>query len=741
MVASSRSFLYASVAVLAVSAASAQTQPALPTPGPGAAAKAAKGQSGLEEVVVTARKRKERVQSVPATVTVLSKKQLQQDAVASFQDLTNVAPALNVSRSPSPGQFAVTVRGLGTQPGNPSLDSSVSLFVDGVYTPRSREFSDAIFDVADLEVIKGTQAALLGKNTSLGAVNLVTTRPGDTYGADLTYQHGFQFGADRVEGGVNLPLTPDFRIRISGLYDAEGGPITDVISGQHGTDVTDSAVRVSAIWDVTEDLRINAVYQTSKDQFSGPIGIFSEATPEAAFLAGLAGYPGAFTSGFNYKTATYSQTYGTTNSANQSSHRGALTINYDIGNMTLTSQTAYTGSRYLSDPGNVANLPGNYAQQFTQDNSNQFTQEVRLASTTRGRFDWIVGLFYLNGHYINSTTQALDYPPFTIPGLPLPVGGSEDTLFDQFDTAYSAFGQANYNIWGPLKITAGLRYTYENKDAYDERLDLKPGLYSLVINPPFRPLHLADGAGSIDGSIGLNYNITPDVLAYLSFGQGTKAGGFSSAASDLANSEVQPEVAKTTELGFKSQFLDHTLTANGAAFFTTVHNYQLVTFNGINFVVGNTDLQSAGFESEIDYLPIPHLRLYWNNTFADSEDERFGGKIPFAPRWSGSYGAYYTWDVTDTKKVDLNFNLAYRSGEYSQQNPETSPELSQSRRLDASIGLQDTKQGWELRVIGKNILDEHVFAFEYPAVLLPAGNQIGVPQNPFQLLLQLTLHR
>ena len=741
MVGSLRLILFATAAILAAPVASAQTQPTLPTPGPGQAAKPTKPQPGVEEVVVTARKRQERVQTVPATVTVLSKKQLAQDAISSFQDLTNIAPALNVARSPSPGQFAVTVRGLGTQPGNPSLDSSVSLFVDSVYTPRSREFSDSIFDVANLEVIKGTQAALLGKNTSLGAVNLVTVKPGDTYGGDLTYQHGFQFGADRVEGGVNLPLTPNLRLRIAGLYDNENGPLTDVITGQHGTNTTDSAVRISALWDPTDDIRVTATYQTSKDQYSGPIGEYFETTPTAFRLAALAGYPGALDGGFNYKTAAYTPAYHTTNSAAQSSHRAALTVNWDLGWATVTSQSAYTGSRYLSDPGNVAFLPGNYFIQLTQDNSNQFTQELRIASTAGNRFDWIAGFFYLNGHYVNSTSQTPDYPPGTIPGLPIPITGGEDTGFDQFDSAYSAFGQANYKIIDPLKIVAGLRYTYEIKDAYLDRRTLSPGIYSLAINPPFAPFHLADGAGSIDGSIGLNYNITPDLLTYVSFGQGTKAGGFSQAASDLRQSQVQPEVAHTTELGFKSQFFGRTLTANGALFYTTVSNYQLVSFNGVNFVVGNTDLRSTGFESEVDYTPLRHLRLYWNNTFADSEDTRVGGEIPFAPRFSGSYGAEYSFDVTDTKRVDLNFNLAYRSGQYSQQNPATSPILSQSRRLDASVGLADIKQGWELRLIGKNILDEHVFAFDFPGPLLPAGNQVGLPLNPFQLLVQLTFHR
>ena len=732
--------LYVSSAVSTASVAHAQTQTNLPTPGPGAAARPGP-KSGVEEVVVTARKRTERVQSVPATVIVLSKKQLAQDAVASFQDLSNIAPALQVSRSPSPGQFAVTIRGLGTQPGNPSLDSSVSLFVDGVYTPRSREFSDAIFDTADLEVIKGTQAALLGKNTSLGAVNLVTTKPGDTYGGDLIYQHGFQWGSDRVEGAVNLPFSQDFTVRIAGLYDNDNGPLTDTITGQHGLRTTNSAVRATAVWHMSDDVRVTATYQTSKDEFSGPIGEYFQATAAAFRLAALAGYPNSFSSAFNYKTAEYEPAYNTTNSANQTSHRGAVTVNWDLGDITFTSQTAYTGSRYNSDPGNVSFLPTNDFTQLVNDNSNQLTQELRLASATGGRFDWIAGLFYLNGHYINTTIQTTAYPPGTIPGLPIPIGGSADTYFDQFDQAYSAFGQANYKVWGPFKVTAGLRYTYEIKDVFENRLALTPGLYSLILDPPYPHLHLADGAGSIDGSIGLNYAVTPDVLLYTSFGQGTKAGGFAQAASNLINSEVQPEVAKTTELGFKSQFFNHALTANGALFYTTVDNYQLVTFNGINFVVGNTNLQSTGFESEVDYVPVRHLRLYWNNTFADSEDVKFGGKIPFAPRWSGTYGADYTWDVTDTKKVDLNFNLAYRSGEYSQQNPASSPALSQSRRLDASIGLQDTRQGWEVRLIGKNILDEHVFAFDFPGPLLPPGNQVGVPLNPFQLLLQLTLHR
>ncbi len=705
---------------------------------PGVASTVSPQGSALGEVVVTARKRTENVQAIPETVQVVGQTQLQRSGLANLPDLPAVAPGVNIAQSPDPDQFAVTIRGLGSEPGNPSFDSSVSLFVDGVFTPRGRDFQDALFDVSNIEIIRGTNSALLGKNTSLGALDLVTNKPGHDFGLNLRAQHEFEYDSSLVEGAVDLPVNDKLAFRVSGKYDKEGGFVHNIIDNTDGLEVESRAGRIVGVWNPTSSVDVTGLFQAESRISANSNLVFSSvngALPNT--LAALSGHPVAIQpTPDNSQSADYSSTLGGAGRQKETSTRAAATVNWHLNGFTLTSQTGYDRSNVNAN-GNVSYLPTNYALQYMVDRYHQFTEELRLASPTGGRLEYIVGAFYLDGRYVNSTTQNLNYPFGPAPGLP-DVAGDEDTLFDQKDKAYSAFGQANLELYGPFKMVAGLRYTNETKSVDLARIDEQPGLYSLFIEPPHTPFGQAETENDVDGSVGFNYQVSLDSLLYTSWGQGTKAAAFANSVTDLTKSYIAPEVARTTEIGSKNQFLNRTLTVNGAVFYTRVDDYQLNEFNGVSFTVSNTDLQSFGFESELDWAPVRNVRLFWNNTYADSSDLRVGGDIPFAPRFSGAGGFSLSHDVLNTKRVSLDATVTYRSSETSQQQENLTPRLADSTRLNLSAGFGDPTQGWELRAIANNLNNEHVIGFNFPGTLLPAGNVVGVPDPPRMVYLQLT---
>jgi iron complex outermembrane receptor protein len=716
--------------VLGLAGAAAAQPAADPAPAQQPSAQATE----LTEVVVSARKREETVQSVPATVQVASQEMLQKAGVTNFRDLNTVAPGLNISNAPSPNQFAVTIRGLGSKPGNPSFDQSVSLFVDGVYSARAREFSGSMFDISRVEIVRGTQAALLGKNTSLGALNLVPNKPGRELGGYARYQHEFELDSNRAEAAIDLPVSDKLRFRVAGLYDQQGGAITNIIDGTKGRETLTRAARIVGIWNATDHIDVTATWQADNNRSRGASAEFIAASPVPALLASRAGYPGTVETNFDYRTAIYAPAMGGVGGQHDFGQRGSATLNWDLGANTLTLQSGYTTSKSSSKT-TVAYLPGNYALQNVDDKSRQFTQEIRLASSTGGRFEYLIGGLYLDGRYQNYTYGNANYPSLA-PGAPA-VAGANITGFGQSDEAYSAFGQGNYRLTPELQLTAGLRYTHETKSVDLSRRTITPGVYSLVVLPPYAPFSLDNTDSSIDASVGANYQVKPNILFYVSWGQGTKAGGFAQAASKLELSGYDPEIARTVEGGVKAQFDERRLTFNAALFRTKVKDFQLVNFSGVNFEVSNTDLRSTGLETEWRWTPAPGLALFWNNTYAETRDTRVNAESSFAPKWDGAVGASYQWNLTHDLRASIDANLDYRSHQLSQDAGVAVPPLEASKLLNMSIGLRSFSTGVDVRLVGKNLTDQKRLGFVFPGPFIGPGNVVGVPLDPRTIALQI----
>ena len=734
--------------------ASAHAQSA-PQTGATASTLAGPGSPQVEVVVVTARKKVENVQSVPATVAVVDAAKLTASAVTSFTDISKVAPTLNTSVTPDANQFASTMRGLGTAPGNPSFDSSVATYLDNAFLARDREFSVSMFDMSSLETISGTQTALLGKNSSLGAINLVTTMPGDAYAFNARYQHEFELDSDRIDVGADLPVSSELKFRVAGFYDSEGGPEQDVITGQRYRDDKEGG-RITGVWTPTDRIDVTALAQYVNDLSTGPLAqLIDIYGPQLGDIASAFGYSSAIPTAYG-KSETYSPFLGLDTHDTLTAEVGIVTVNFHFDSGTLTSQTAYSGSRADLTQSSSYGPPGNDYYVIIPDKSWQITQEVRYSSTIGSQFDYVTGLFYTYNHYQQIQNSYADFPAGTTvlsqffgPGFVLQ--GASSTYFDQIDSAASAFGQGNYHITDSLMLTGGLRYTEEAKRADLANYDLSPGsTWTTFAVPPVPLFSVSATTARWDGSVGLNYNLTSDILLYVSWGQGSKPAGFADAVSDLYAAYYKPEIAQTTEVGFKSQFFDRTLTLNVDAFDTNVTDFQVVAFNGQAFEVYNQDVVSQGLENQFNWTPVDGVQFYWDNVFADAHDRHYGSALPYSPRWSGLVGGSYGHEVFGGLWADLDVNVNYRSQEIADPSPPgatngyTIPLLAALHRLNASVGLANSEQGWELRLIGQNLTDQRVYGFDLPVPFTtpsPPGttsNAAGIPLPPRTIMLQLS---
>ncbi|MBB5684860.1 TonB-dependent receptor [Sphingobium boeckii] len=695
-----------------------------------------KARSDEGDIIVTARRRQETIQDVPATINVVTPEALARSGMSSLEQLESVAPGISLDSPPNGNGVGIAIRGLGSAPGAASFDSSVSLFIDGIYAPSSSEFSASLFDVERVEVIRGTQAALLGKNTSLGAVNIITRKPGDVFAIDATASYEFEFGSARLAGGVDLPIAEGLAVRVSGQSTDDEGWVRNVALGRNAQRTYDDAARLVAVWQPSPgvDVTLMAQHDVLRNRGSAAEFVATNGTPE--LLAALAGYPGTIDARLDRRNAvTDSRGDGREQFTSLETNKLALTANIDIAGYTLTS---ITGLSKLKDFGKTdADFqPGDYLYIDSGERKRQFSQEVRLASPTGGTFDFIIGGLYLDSRFVTNPIIAASYPFGPAPGVN--IAGSERTNFEQVSDAQSLFGQANYTLAPGLRISGGARFTWESKAVNLSRDILVPGFFSIVAYPPYAPFRKSRSEQNFDYSAGVQYELSPQALVYASYGKGTKSGGYASSVTLLQDSEYRKEVARTAEGGVKLQSASRDWTLNIAGFYTWVDDYQLITFNGLQFVIGNTDLRSRGVEVEAIWRPTRGLKLYLNNTYADARDRLTGLKIPRAPLWLGSAGFDLSTGLSDNLEARLNGSVEYRSRQYYQQDLANAVSSDPFTTLNLSAAIGSSRRGWELRLIGNNVTDANAVAFAFPTPFL-AGNQNAISERGRTISLQLRI--
>ena len=713
-----RSILATAVAALAGTAAQAQ-QPA------------------LEEIIVTAQKRVENVQDIPITINVVSGDTLDLFTIRNANDLADSVPGLTIQATPQ-NLSQVTMRGLGTGSGGESLDQSVGLFIDGIWAGRIREFQSALFDVERVEVMKGTQTSLLGKNTSLGAISVISTRPGEELGGYAQGEYEFEFESVYLNGAIDIPTDfGNYRIAVNAVD--EGGYVDNNATDNEVPEREQYTIRVSADYTVGEQGNLLLSYQYDDLDIHGDT--FQPDNDSLGFIAAMD--PDADI-GIDQDKYAWTSFSGSGDAEDeQDSQRATLRYDHDLGSHQLTALTGW--SKYDNDRLTDSDfLSVDYLTTVYESDYEQFSQELRIASPGGEFIDYVAGLYYLDSDMEFSTLTAASFPPpFLLGGLPL----DSDSLrtYEQDTEVWSLFGQGTVNLSERWRLTLGLRYTDEEKDAVFQRVRLRSGgpaadILADFLGPEVPPTDLNRGEDNLDGSVNLQFDINAAAMAYASWARGSKSGGFTTEVALPEDAEYDTEEADTTEVGVKMNFADGAAMLNASLFYTEIDDFQVVTFVGTAFVTESIPAETQGAELEARWAPLPGLIVGASATYADAEQTDTNQALPYAPEWSSNLNAHYETALGGsglTLRVDGNLN--YRDEQYMQ-----SAERSQDGELtllDLRLGIVAADDSWELALLGRNLLDQTTsFGFDFPAfggISLPVGAAtIGSQNRPRTYSLQ-----
>ncbi|HKY92460.1 MAG TPA: TonB-dependent receptor, partial [Nevskiaceae bacterium] len=594
-------------------------------------------QGAIGEVIVTARRRAERALDVPLSLAVLGGEALAEAGLTLPTDIQERVPGLVVS-VPNARLTSYTIRGLGSSSANDGIESSVGLFLDGVYLGRQ---GLSIFDLIDLdrvEVLRGPQGTLFGKNTTAGAINIVTKLPKHTDELELEGTLGSE-SARNVRASVNGSLVEDrLAARLSGYWSQRDGMIDNVQNGDELNDRNKYGLRGQVLWTPRETLSARFIAEWGRNHevccafpLRDPVRATVQARDDFMEYARIGTDPYSREADLDAPTRS-----------DMRQHAESAEVNWDVSEAhRLTSVTAYRDWRFvpLNDDGTSLEL----ASTSTLNRHRQVSQEVRIASGF-DRFDSVVGVFYLHQHLrglervilgedlvgwvfgglirervlpfaTETTTGPALYaaiPPRSLDGMTV------DTRYRQDSDSVAGFGSIDWHLTDALDLTTGFRYTYEWKDASVDRTRYggDPDASVLAVGDPFLPIldaalgtdvaslgfngildDVAGGEyardtknreGNFSGQVALTYQLSEDANLYGSVSRGYKGGGINLGfTGESITPTFDPEQATSYELGAKAQFFERLATATFAVYQTDVRDYQALTFDNEQTLLPN----------------------------------------------------------------------------------------------------------------------------------------------------------
>ena len=646
----------------------------------------------LEETLVTAQKRLENVNDVPVAITVFSEQLIESARITSVMNIAQMTPGLAISsyNKTTPAPY---IRGIGTNNSHVADDPSVGVFIDEVYISRPGSFDTPLFDLERIEVLRGPQGTLWGKNVAGGAISMVTRAP-----------------IDELEGRASLTLG-NFSRQEAGLY--LNGPISDTVMGKIavsslerdgyidnrriGGDVADDDVqsaRGALLWMPSDDLEVRWNIDGSRDRAQGVGRVVLEGSPPPP-----PGFP------LPPRLEDYSTNESYTNGYTDRDVWGSsLHLGYARGDSYFTSISAYRDSDYsFMDafiPADVTlfGFPSAYELVLTnevEEEADQFSQELRWTHFHDPlALDWTLGLYYFE-----DSIERREY-----------LVGRADAQNDTESRA--VFGQANefldeHEDW---RLTLGARYTWERKEF--EQLTLDARSRETWDKTTFR--------------FGLDYRGLDNGLLYLGYAEGFKSGAFNvfSFTAEQAETPLDPEWSKQWEIGAKLHWLDHSLQTNIALFYIDYDDIQVFeTRPDLTFYIVNAVATSQGVELDVSYQPVAGLTLGMTYAYLDAEYDDYqtetldfsGNTLQRAPEHSGSLSAQYERELEGGYRLLLRSDLTYQDDMYfsSSENPSAISESHTLVNLRAEVDLPG--EHWNVSLWGKNVFDEEYVVFENDA--------------------------
>jgi iron complex outermembrane receptor protein len=727
--------------------------------------------AALGEIVVTAQKREENLQSVPLAISVIGSEQLDRSGSLTLESAQYMVPSLNFRKAGTTLNQALFLRGVGTINFSIAAEPSVAAVLDGVVLSRAGEGFTDLFDVERIEVLRGPQGTLFGKNASAGVVSIVTKRPTDAFEGTVegTVAEGGEY---RGRATINLPMGENIRSRFTGFYGSYDGNIRNLTTGKDVNGYKHYGVRgvIEADLGDTVTLTLRGDWRKADDDCCAEI-IGTVPTNAAAGILAATGIKGDGTRAVkqNLTTATKEKSWGV-----------SLQADVELGEHVLTAITSYRGwdNTEIRD-GDWVDQPYVGINQLHDDGpqtSKTFTQEIRLASPTGQFLEYVLGAYYskadsdrtFSRSVISCTASTLAavngaVPCSTTPGvstITTPYGSAD---FGSTFKNFAVFGQATLNISDRLRLIGGLRWTQDKLNVFHIRRttlagpgiggNFDAGVYNNGALAPAPANGFLAGASNgvpftantkndnFSGKAALQFDLTDDIMAYASYTRGYKGPAYNVFfnMASIHTNVIEPETVNAYEGGLKNSFLNGALIVNLAGFYAKYNNYQANSPDIVN-LVRTTRLINAGTIStkgfEMDFLARPSRNFSINGGLAYTKARVLNFLLPpganaadlvpsgtplaNAPDWKMSLGAQYDWETGGFANVELAANMAMQSDQLYELSPNPvvrrATTVDGYATVDASIALADPSDRWKLTLFVKNLFDK-----SYAASIISGG--------------------
>ena len=648
--------------------------------------------SGLSEIVVTAQKREERLQSVPVAVTAFSATSLENKGVRTMTDLGMVTPGLVFPTAGIGG--SPRIRGVGTQISVAGNENSVATYVDGVYFPSAGANVMAFNNIQQVAVLKGPQGTLFGRNATGGLIQITTLDPSGAFTGEAEIGYG---NRDTISGNVYLggSMSDGFAADLAVSYmNRRDGFGTNLFNGQ---DVgTSESFAARSKWKVAlgPDTNATVILDYAHIKASSPA---YRPAPGTLPLTGVVFAGRKFDVISDVQPLADSEDYGV-----------SLNLNHDFGGAKLVSISAYRhGDWKFAFDSESLPLPILSANGTVPDR--MYSQELQLISTGEEALTWVLGLYYFNRKSGFSPAQ------LQAPAL----GFIQDFSTRQNTESFAGYGQATYKVNDQTAVTLGLRLTSETKSFAASGVfhSLAP-----VFDAPLGPTARSDKVTKLTWRAAIDHHLSQDVMIYASYNRGFKSGGYDPTSVAVA-SYIRPEVLDAFELGLKSELLDRHLRINGSAYYYDFKDIQLNTYiNGLPAVYNGEQAKSYGFDLDLTAVPTSGLTLtaglgYVHDRFEDflisrtavlpsggiiqlPDGSAKGKRLPNTPDWTVNLGIEY--------KIPLGAAELTLSGDYFHSSqwfsaPENRTSQPAYSLVNASANLSFADERYSLKIWGKNL--------------------------------------
>lgn len=751
--------------------------------------------TGLEEVVVSARKRRENLQDIPVSVTALTSETLQKYDVTSLEKVASMTPSFTVGRTPSGSGAQLTMRGIGSSSTSISIEQSVAVVVDDVYYGQGRIINEGMFDMERIEVLKGPQALFFGKNATAGVISLTSASPTPHFSLSGKIGHEFEAEQTYAEGVISGPITDTIGVRlalrgstmdggyfenrardvVSPTFDIATGTLANHIyaAGAKDTPQEDEFMgRLSVAFDPSDVLSINLKASATHSENNNPSwnNIIYKSPTGFSSLDPTVPVGDAFVFYQNDDAADIAARFPYVDNdgslgSKYDSQQATISINYQIGNMTLTSVTngQKNKNRFACDCDFQSAPDGTVTTEESEWEA--FSEELRLITDFDSSVNFMIGILYQKtSRDFDQHIQLAGLEDSSAPAQYRYHGVHKNSSQD--GETISPFFQVMWKPIDNLEMSVGGRYTDESKDSRFVQPYVNAALQGLWLQGVTRTGR--QNFSEFSPEFTVNYHITPDVMVYGAYKTAYKSGGFSisglvGASSTQDDFEFDPETANGFEAGVKSTLLNGQLRFNATAYWYEFEDLQVDFFNSPSFAFVTLNAGSAitqGIELESQYAPfkVPGLTISGALNYNDASYDDFvapcwSGQRPsqgcntvvpgtagtpgtdisdaptsMAPKWTASFGVDYEVPMFSDMTLDLGANLLY-SSDY---NPSAFNNRYSKRgsytKVDAAVRLKSADERWEIAVIGKNLTDEFIVtgAFDAPSTGVDTGTESGV---------------